>query len=106
MPEHQAIGWKEAWHDEQLEWICGYANAYGDKLYICKNDDGNVTGISDKDRKKLLEIIPNKIIDTKETVANILRFVAWDVNRFRAQHMMEDIFNEGIELLQEEVIRQ
>ena len=42
----------------------------------------------------------------KETAANILRFVAWDVNRFSAQHMVEDIVNEGIEPLLEEVIRQ
>lgn len=27
MPEHQTIEWKESWHDEYLEWICGYANA-------------------------------------------------------------------------------
>ena len=42
----------------------------------------------------------------KETAANILRFVAWDVNRFSAQHMVENIINEGIEPLLEEVIRQ
>ena len=29
MPEHQSIEWKEAWRDEYLEWICGYANANG-----------------------------------------------------------------------------
>lgn len=32
MPEHQTIEWKESWHDEYLEWICGYANAYGCKF--------------------------------------------------------------------------
>lgn len=42
----------------------------------------------------------------KETAANILRFVAWDVNRFSAQHMVDDIIHEGIEPLLEEVIRQ
>jgi len=41
----------------------------------------------------------------KETAANILRFVARDVNRFSAQHMVEDIINEGIEPLLEEIIR-
>ena len=51
MPEHQTIEWKESWHDDYLEWICGYANAYGGTLYIGKNDDGDVVGISDKDRK-------------------------------------------------------
>lgn len=34
--EHQTIKWKESWHDEFLEWICGYANAYGNTLYIGK----------------------------------------------------------------------
>lgn len=42
----------------------------------------------------------------KEIAANILRFVAWDVNRFSAQHMVEDIINAGIEPLLEDVIRQ
>ena len=37
MSEHQTIEWKESWHDEYLEWICGYANAYGGTLYIGKN---------------------------------------------------------------------
>ncbi len=40
MPEHQTIEWKESWHDKFLEWICGYANAYGGTLDIGKNDDG------------------------------------------------------------------
>lgn len=52
MSEHQTIEYKELWHDEYLEWICGYANAYGGTLYIGKNDDGEVVGLSDKDRKK------------------------------------------------------
>lgn len=41
----------------------------------------------------------------KEIAANILRYVAWDVNRFSAQHMVEDIVNTGIEPLLEEIIR-
>ena len=71
MPEHQTIEYKESWHDEFLEWICGYANAYGGKLYIGKNDDGEVVGLDDKDRKKLLEAIPNKITDTMGIVADV-----------------------------------
>lgn len=27
--EHQSVEWKQAWRDEYLKWICGYANAYG-----------------------------------------------------------------------------
>ena len=54
-----------------MEWICGYANAYGGTLYIGKNDDGDVVGISDKDSRKLLEVIPNKITDTMGIVADV-----------------------------------
>ena len=32
----------------------GSANAYGGTLYVGKNDDGDVVGLSDKDRKRLL----------------------------------------------------
>lgn len=71
MPEHQTIEYKESWHDEFLEWLCGYANAYGGILYIGKNDDGEVVGLSDKDRKKLLEAIPNKITDTMGIVEDV-----------------------------------
>ena len=59
MPEHQTIEWKESWHDEYLEWICGYANAHGGILYIGKNDAGKVVGIQKS--KKLLEVIPSKM---------------------------------------------
>ena len=41
----------------------------------------------------------------KEIAANILRFVAWDVNRFNAQAMVEDLINEGIEPMLEDIIR-
>lgn len=51
MLEHQTIEYKESWHDEFLEWICGYANAYGGTLCIGKNDDGVVVGLNDKDIK-------------------------------------------------------
>ena len=48
MSEHQTIEWKELWKDEYLKWVCGYANAntYGGILYIGKDDNGNVVGIS------------------------------------------------------------
>ena len=39
-----------------------------------------------------------------ETAANILRFVARDVNRFSAQHLIEDIKNIGIEPMIEEIL--
>lgn len=39
-----------------------------------------------------------------ETAANILRFVAWDVGRFFAQHLIEDIKNIGVEPMLEEIL--
>ena len=41
----------------------------------------------------------------KEIAANILRYVAWDVNRFSAQHMVEDLMNAGVEPMLEDIIR-
>ncbi|MDR0605142.1 MAG: putative DNA binding domain-containing protein [Bacteroidales bacterium] len=59
MPEQQNIEYKSSWHEEYLDWICGFANAQGGKIYIGKDDDGNVIGIDDY--KDLMEKIPNKI---------------------------------------------
>lgn len=41
-----------------------------------------------------------------ETAAQILRYVAWDVNRFYAQHLVEDLVKSGVEPLIEEIITQ
>lgn len=41
----------------------------------------------------------------KEIATNILRYVAWDVNRFSAQHMVEDLMNAGVEPMLEDIIR-
>ncbi len=59
MPESQNVEWKSKWNDEYLQWICGYANAQGGKLYIGCDDNGKVTGVSNS--KKLLEDISNKV---------------------------------------------
>ncbi len=59
MSEHQNIEYKSSWHEEYLDWICGFANAQGGKIYIGKDDNGNVVGIADY--KELMEKIPNKI---------------------------------------------
>lgn len=58
--ENQDIEWKESWDDNYLKWVCGFANAKGGKILIGVNDKGTVVGIADY--KKLLENIPNKII--------------------------------------------
>lgn len=59
--ESQNIEWKQSWHDDYLKWICGFANAQGGRIYIGKDDSGNVIGL--KNAKKLLEDLPNKIRD-------------------------------------------
>jgi ATP-dependent DNA helicase RecG len=50
--------WKRSWQDEYLKWICGFANAQGGSIFIGKEDDGSVCGLSSA--KKLLEEIPGK----------------------------------------------
>ena len=57
--ENQNIEWKETWRDEYLKWICGFANAKGGKIFIGKNDKGEVVGINNS--KRLMDDIPNKI---------------------------------------------
>ena len=62
LQESQNVEWKEAWHDEYLKWVCGFANAQGGTLYIGVNDKGEVVGV--EGAKRLLEDIPNKIQST------------------------------------------
>lgn len=69
MSESQNIEWKSSWHDDYLKWICGFANAHGGTIYIGKNDDGIVTGLSDT--KKLMEELPNKIRDRLGVVCEV-----------------------------------
>ena len=69
MAESQNIEYKESWRDEYLKWVCGFANAYGGRIYIGVRDDGTVVGVSDS--KRLLEDIPNKIRDTMGIVADV-----------------------------------
>ena len=69
MPESQNIEWKSKWKDEYLEWICGYANAQGGKIYIGCDDDGNVIGLANA--HKLLEDIPNKIRDAMGIIVGV-----------------------------------
>jgi len=59
--ESQNIEWKQSWHDDYLKWICGFANAQGGRIFIGKDDIGNVIGLPNT--KKLLEDLPNKIRD-------------------------------------------
>lgn len=61
MAENQKIEYKSNWRDEWLQWLCGFANANGGKLYIGKDNDGNLLGIENQER--LMEELPNKIRD-------------------------------------------
>ena len=61
MSESQNIEYKSSWHEDYLDWICGFANAQGGRIYIGKDDNGRVIGLSDSDYKDLMEKIPNKI---------------------------------------------
>ncbi|MDZ7848667.1 MAG: putative DNA binding domain-containing protein [Owenweeksia sp.] len=69
MSEKQNIEWKSSWHDDYLKWICGFANAHGGKIYIGKNNDGEVVGL--EDHKKLMDTLPNKIRDQLGIVCEV-----------------------------------
>jgi len=69
MQESQNIEWKEIWKDEYIKWICGFANANGGKIFIGKNDKGEIIGL--KNSKKLLEDIPNKVRDVLGILVDI-----------------------------------
>jgi len=56
--ENQNIEYKSSWHDDYLQWICGFANAQGGRIYIGKSDSGKVVGV--ENYKRLLDEIPNK----------------------------------------------
>ena len=69
MKESQNIEWKEAWRDEYLKWICGFANAQGGRIYIGTDDGGRVIGVPDS--RKLMEDIPNKVRDILGIIVDV-----------------------------------
>lgn len=69
MEENQNIDYKRIRKDEYLQWICGFANAQGGKLYIGVDDDQNIVGL--KNINRLLEDIPNKIVTTLGIVCDV-----------------------------------
>lgn len=46
MIEKQNVEWKESWRDEYLNWICGFANGQGGKIYIGVNDKGEASALT------------------------------------------------------------
>ncbi len=69
MSENQNIEYKLNWRDEYLKWVAGFANAKGGAIYIGINDNGDIKGL--KEHRKLLEDIPNKIIQQLGLVVDI-----------------------------------
>ena len=69
LDESQNIEYKESWNDKYLEWICGFANAQGGKIYVGVNDAHEVVGVADS--KRLMEDIPNKIVTHLGIVADV-----------------------------------
>ena len=60
--ESQTEEWKREWRDEMLHTVSAFANGYaGGKIIIGKDDKGEITGVSEKEEKKLLSSLPTKI---------------------------------------------
>ena len=62
MIEDQTTEFKETWRDEYLKTICAFANTEGGIVYVGIDDKGNDLGIVNAN--KLLEDLPNKIVNT------------------------------------------
>ena len=58
----QNIEYKVIWKKEFLYEICGMANASGGMMYIGKDDDGNTVDLGVKETKRVLDTIPNSIV--------------------------------------------
>ncbi|MDZ7794585.1 MAG: ATP-binding protein [Spirochaetia bacterium] len=69
MNETQNTEFKSSWHDEHLKWICGFANADGGMIYIGKDDNGKVVGLSNY--AKLMEDLPNKIRNAMGIICDV-----------------------------------
>jgi ATP-dependent DNA helicase RecG len=69
MPEQQNIEYKSSWHDDWLKWVCGFDNFQGGRIYLGIDDHGKIVGV--KNRKKLMDDIPNKIKSTMGITAEV-----------------------------------
>ncbi|MDR3328561.1 MAG: putative DNA binding domain-containing protein [Prevotellaceae bacterium] len=67
--ESQYIEWKESWRDDYLKTLSAFANTAGGRLYVGIADDGKICGVKGID--KLLEDLPNKIINVLGVQANV-----------------------------------
>ena len=69
MSEGQHLEWKASWRDDHLKSVCAFANADGGRLEIGRDDDGKVVGVGSRERRRLLEEVPNKLRDLLGIVA-------------------------------------
>jgi len=67
--ESQNTEFKSSWQDDYLKWICGFANAIGGIIYIGKDDNGKVIGLTDY--AKLVEDLPNKIRNAMGIICDV-----------------------------------
>ena len=67
--ESQHLEWKETWRDEYMKTLCAFANTSGGTLEIGRDDSGTIVGVVET--KKLLEDLPNKIMNAMAIVADI-----------------------------------
>lgn len=67
--ESQNTEFKSSWHDDYLKWICGFANAIGGMIFIGRDDNGKVVGLSDY--AKLMEDLPNKIRNAMGIICDV-----------------------------------
>jgi len=44
--ETHKLEWKQTWHDEYLNTICGFANADGGVLEIGRHKNGEIIGVT------------------------------------------------------------
>jgi ATP-dependent DNA helicase RecG len=70
MPENQNIEYKQAWHDDYLKWICGFANTTGGILIIGKKDNGELLHL--ENYQYLMESLPNKIRDLMGILCEVI----------------------------------
>ena len=71
MSEGQRLEWKATWRDDHLKSVCAFANADGGTLDIGRDNDGLVVGIGARERRRLLEELPNKLRDLLGIVASV-----------------------------------
>lgn len=83
LDESQNTEYKESWNDKYLEWICGFANAQGGKIFLGVNDAHEVVGVQDS--KRLMEDIPNKIVTHLGIVADVDLHKADDLDYIEIQ---------------------